>query len=147
MNSTAGKVEGKAVSQRHMSSYLNILLSVVNLALLGAGSYFILTRGVVQNQGWTPIELVTTLLTALGVMVAVLTLFIGVLAIWGFGRLSEEAQDKAEKVAQSVAERETRDYLAKSLARMVEEEVERRVGTETGYGDGAAKENHDANDA
>lgn len=129
-----------------MSKFLNILLSAINLALFAGGAYFVVTRGVVQGQGWSPVELVTVMLAALGVMVAVLTLFVGVLAIWGFGRLSEEARDKAEKVAQTVAEREMRNYLDKSLPGMIEEEVERRVGSEQGYGTEAAKGNDDAND-
>lgn len=130
-----------------MSKLLNILLSATNLALFGVGAYFVLTRGIGQSQGWSAVELVTIMLAALGVMVAVLTLFVAVLAIWGFGRLSEEARDKAGKVARDVAERETRDYLDKSLPEMIEQEVERRVGSDQGYGAGAAKGNDDANDS
>jgi hypothetical protein len=130
-----------------MTKFLNILLSAINLVLFGAGAYYFLTRGIAQNQGWSPVELVTIMLAALGVMVTVLTLFVAVLAIWGFGRLSEEARDKAGKVARDVAERETRDYLDKSLPEMIEQEVERRVGSDQGYGAGAAKGNDDANDS
>ncbi len=121
-----------------MSKILNVLLSAVNLALFSIGAYFMFTRGIGKNGGWTPVELVTIMLTALGVMVAVLTLFIAILAVWGFSRLSDEARDKAEKVAKIVAEQETRHYLGSKLPTMVEDEIERRIGSNQGYGAGAA---------
>jgi hypothetical protein len=114
-----------------MSRGVYFLLSAINIALFLAGLYFIMTRGVAFGQGWSAVELVTVMLTALGVMVAVLTLFVAILAVWGFTRLSEEAKDKAEHV--------TQDYLDKALPGMIEREVERRIGAGPDYGAGAAK--------
>lgn len=123
-----------------MIRYFNFFLFVLNALLLSGTAYFIHTRGVASSGGWTAPELLTIMLTALGVMISVLTLVIGVLAIWGYGGLTSAAKAKAEK--------ETRNYLDKNLARMVEEEVERRKGIEADggsenaspYGEAAAQE-------
>lgn len=129
-----------------MIKFFNIFLLLFNLLLLCLVAYFIHTRGVVLDGGWTAPELLTIMLTALGVMIAVLTLVIGVLAIWGYGGLSSAAKARAKS--------ETRGYLDTNLARMVEAEVERRMGasvegnstTPSAYAEAAAaKENDNAN--
>ncbi|MFZ2287776.1 MAG: hypothetical protein WAV93_12385 [Bacteroidales bacterium] len=61
---------------------------------------------------WKYQDLVTILLTAVAVILAAVTLFIAILAIWGYTALKDAAEKEARKVAtdvaQSVAAREAR---------------------------------------
>jgi hypothetical protein len=69
---------------RQVPRYLNILLSVLNLALFAAGFYFVASRGFTPGPGWTPVELVTAVLAALAILITVLGIFLAILAFWGY---------------------------------------------------------------
>jgi hypothetical protein len=69
---------------RQVPRYLNILLSVLNLALFAAGFYFVASRGFTPGPGWTPVELVTAVLAALAILITILGIFLAILAFWGY---------------------------------------------------------------
>jgi hypothetical protein len=115
---------------------LNSLLFLANLALFGLAAYFIFSRGYVPGAGWTPVELVTTVLTALAVLIGVLGIFIAALAVWGYTQLKDEARNTAAEAA--------REHLGVTVPKLVASEIERRIGTRTEYGE-AAIESGDGN--
>lgn len=118
-----------------MSTLLLVLLSVINLVLLLACTYFIATRGVsaAAGVGWTPVELVTTVLSALSILITVLGIFLAVLAVWGYAKLADEAKSIAERVA--------REQAGRIMPSLVSKEVTRTLGTgSANYGEAAAGE-------
>lgn len=62
----------------------------------------IVSRGVAPGEGWTPVELVTTVLSALAVLITVFGIFIAVLAVWGYARLAEDARNAAEAMTATI---------------------------------------------
>lgn len=82
------------------------------------------------GAGWSPVELVTTILTALGVMIAALATTLGVAAIWGYSALRDEvikmAKAEATKAAGPIAEKE-----AKATAETVATKVAREFAIQT----------------
>lgn len=103
---------------------VQVFFGILNAAILAFFLYWL------AHNGWrspdsTGIEykdLVAILLTALGVMIAVLTLFLAVAAIWGYAQLKEEAKRKAkEKARQKATEVATR--VAEKVAREVAEKA------------------------
>lgn len=89
------------------------------LALNGAFALFLIyfiSRGW-GSPGGAPLEykdFISIILSALAVMLAALTLFVAVAAIWGFAALREEARSSAEQEA-----RETATKVATEVAESV----------------------------
>jgi uncharacterized membrane protein YidH (DUF202 family) len=99
--------------------------TAINVTIFGACAYFVFTRGFALGWGWTPVELVTTVLTALAVLITVLGIFIAVLAIWRYTRLSEEAR----RVATEAASETVPKHVGEIAARLVSVEVTRQIET------------------
>jgi len=105
--------------QGDIARWGNRLSIVLNLSMMGAGAYFIATRGLETPSGsWTYADLVSILLTAVGVLLAIVALFVAVLAIWGYTAIREAAADAATKVASVVAERVARDTASTVASRV-----------------------------
>lgn len=86
----------------------NRLLLGLNLVVLAGGLWVIGAFGVKHDAGgWSYQDLVSILLTAIGVLLAIVALFVAFLAIWGYTTLKELAaniaRDAAEKEARRVA--------------------------------------------
>ena len=62
-------------------------------------------------------DYITILLTALAVMMAMATILLAALAIWGFGALKDEAKKVAQEVAQRVAIQTAKDVAGPIAAR------------------------------
>jgi hypothetical protein len=68
-------------------------------------------------------DFVTILLTCLGVMIAVATVFAAVAAVWGFDLLRRETQAHAETSAKASAEKIAHDRIEAMLPSLVERAV------------------------
>lgn len=79
-----------------------------------------------QTQAIEYKDFISIVLTALAVIIAALTVFVAVAAIWGFTALREEARATAERVATSTASG-TAERLATKIAREVAESVAART--------------------
>jgi hypothetical protein len=94
---------------RQVPRYLNILLSVLNLALFAAGFYFVASRGFTPGPGWTPVELVTAVLAALAILITILGIFLAILAFWGYtgiARLQSEPASFGMRILSATGARE-----------------------------------------
>ena len=87
---------------------LNVLAAWALLA-------YIVTRGFSLGTAaapFTSVEFISLILGALAVMIAVLTVFLAVLALWGYNSLREAAREiataEAKRTAEEVAGRTTR---------------------------------------
>lgn len=128
------------------SPLANLLFFLVNLALMALAIYFVSSRGI-NNDGWSSSELLTVMLAALGVMIAVLTLFLGGLAIWGYTQLESEARRIADQTAKRVAEETAKKRVDETLPEMVAS-LNRDIGSEDrGYGEQVSKEDGHGNNA
>lgn len=84
--------------------WLNRLLLVMNIVVLCGGLWVVGAFGLQHDpSGWTYQDLVSVLLTAIGVLLAIVALFVAVLAIWGYSALKEAAAEVAAKKAEQVA--------------------------------------------
>jgi biopolymer transport protein ExbB/TolQ len=81
------------------------------------------------------VEVVTVVLAALAVLITVLGIFIAVLAVWGYARLSNDARNAAISAA--------RDATSEIVPLVVREEIDRQMGS-GGYGEAAAGDTSDA---
>ncbi len=93
-------------------------MGLLNLAVMGTLLFLAWKSGWTFDKGNTGIEykdFVSILLTALGLMIAILGLFLAALAIYGFQLIRTEAQRIAKKEAARVA-KETTQPLAQSVA-------------------------------
>jgi len=117
----------------------NRLLFLLNLALLAVATWFVGTRGLdAPTGGWTYQELVATLLTAIGVLLAIVAFFVALLAIWGYNSLKESASTVAAARAEIVADRVAREVAGPIAARVGAEAsntVDDDGGTQDGGGD------------
>lgn len=89
-------------------------MAIVNAILIGILFVYIRANRhavMTPTNGLEYKDFLSILLTALGVMIAVLTLFLAVIAIWGFSALRDEARrialEEARRTAGSVATRTT----------------------------------------
>jgi hypothetical protein len=114
---------------------VNLLLLITNIAVLAMGGWFIISRGYQAGNGWTPVELVTIILTALAVIVAVMGVFFAIMAIWGYSQIREDARLLSRKVAI--------DEVGKVVPRAIASELDRRVGAD-GYAEAASKDDGNA---
>ncbi|MEK4035829.1 hypothetical protein WOC76_04290 [Methylocystis sp. IM3] len=95
-------------------------------------------------SGWSQADYFAAMLAALGVIITVLAVFIGIAAIWGYSQISKEAAKAAARAAKKIAQKEARSYLQEHGPRLVAEELDRRYGKDQGYGAGAAKDDGNA---
>lgn len=96
----------------------NRLLLGLNAVVLLAGLWVVGAFGLQHDQrGWTYQDLVAVLLTAIGVLLAIVALFVAVLAIWGYSALKEAAAEVAAKKAERVADKVAREVAGPIAAR------------------------------
>ena len=94
---------------RSIAEWGNRLALLLNIVLFGFACWFISTRGLqVAPQGFSYQELVTILLTAIAVILAAVTIFVALVALWGYTALKENAKAAAEEVARETAEETAR---------------------------------------
>ena len=55
----AREPQGEAEEGRQMIKFVNSFLLLINLLMLSAGTYFLFTRGITVETGWTASELLT----------------------------------------------------------------------------------------
>ncbi len=102
---------------RSVAEWGNRLTLLLNVVLFGLAFWFISTRGLqAAPQGFSYQDLVTILLTAIAVILAAVTIFVALVALWGYTALKENAKAAAEKVARETAE-ETAKLEATAAAR------------------------------
>ncbi|MDP3117973.1 MAG: hypothetical protein Q8N19_12765 [Phenylobacterium sp.] len=102
---------------KSVSEWGNRLLLLVNTVLFGLALWFVCTRGLQSApQGFSYQDLVTILLTAIAVILAAVTVFVALTALWGYTALKESAKIAAEQVARDIAE-ETAKSTAADAAR------------------------------
>lgn len=93
---------------------LQIFFAVLNVAILIMASLFLIFhRGFSVEDGRQVIDykdFVSILLTAIAVMIAILTIFIAAAAVWGFSALKDEACRVARSEANQVALRATIEF-------------------------------------
>ena len=100
----------------------NLSLFVANLALGAVIIWQWAARGISwPDNGWTPADLVTILLTAVTVVLAALAIGIGILAVWGYTTLRTGAIRVAEKAANETAARVARETAEPVAARVAEQ--------------------------
>lgn len=101
------------------TDWANRLLLLFNVILLALGGWFVATRGISPApKGWSYQDLITILLTAIAVLLAAVTVFIALAALWGYNTLKESAKSTAETIAREVAEQAARSTATK-VARVV----------------------------
>jgi hypothetical protein len=90
-------------------------------------------------------DFVTILLTCLGVMIAVATIFAAVAAVWGFDLLKRETQAHAETAAQASAERIAHARIEAILPGLVERAVrfQMQQGPNVSSGQGTSEDQAD----
>lgn len=94
---------------RSIAEWGNRLTLLLNLVLFGLAIWFISTRGLQEApKGFSYQDLVTILLTAIAVILAAVTIFVALVALWGYTALRENAKAAAEKVARETAEEAAR---------------------------------------
>lgn len=134
-----------------MKKILNALLITLNVVLFGLAFYFVASRGVAPSAGWSSVELVTVVLTALAVLLTTLGIFIAVLAVWGYTRLSDDARAVATATARDVAAATAKeaaiDTTGKIVPEQVAKEVQRQIGEGSAYGAAAAEQGASDDDA
>lgn len=129
--------------------FVNRLMLAFNVVLFLGCAYFVSSRGVgtvAKGEPWQPVELVTVILAALGVLITVLGAFVAVLAIWGYGRLVDEARGAATVAATIAAKAAAAEQVGKLAPTLVADEIERRIGGGPDYAAAAISgEGSDAN--
>lgn len=106
---------------------LQIFLAVINVAGISVCAWLLSRTGfsgsIVQQGATTPSidykDYTAILLTALGVMIAVLTLFLAIAAIWGYSQIKREATDWAKKTAKDIAEKTAKEEAGKIIPQEV----------------------------
>jgi uncharacterized membrane protein len=128
------------VNEGALSKWLNRFLFLANITILSGAMYFIFTRGWVAGAGgWTPVELVTTVLAAVALLITVLGIFIALLAIWGYNRITKEAGRRAETATHIYLSKNVQQLVSDQVPRHVAAEIERIQGDST-YGSAAGQE-------
>ena len=92
------------------------------------------------------LNLVTTILAALGVLLTALGIFIGLLAIWGYQNLREHAKDTATLVAERVAGQTARQ-VAQTVAATAAASIARDISEKSPDDDYGAAASGGSNDA
>jgi len=109
-------VPSKSIT-RDIAAWGNRLSIFLNVVLFVLAGWFITTRGLQPApNGFTYQDLVTVLLTAIAVILAAVTVFVALVALWGYNALKENAKSAAEAAARETAE-ETARVTAKAAAR------------------------------
>lgn len=92
-----------------MRKAINLILPLFNIVLFFILLFHIGIGGLsAPPPGWEYKDLITIILTALGVLLGALAIFIGLLAVWGYASIrdaaTKAAADKADAIAREVAE-------------------------------------------
>jgi hypothetical protein len=112
------------------NAFITTLL-LITIALLITVLWFqfhghpVLLPGAKDAEGIEYKDFISILLTALAVMIAVATILLAALALWGFGALKDEARG----VAKSVAERTAKEIAEPVASRTAREVVRFSVGS------------------
>lgn len=128
----------------HWPSKLFIGANVLGVWLLVG---YMVSRNVEAGGGIDGADLVTIVLTALAVMLAILTIFLASLAVWGYASIREAAgriaAEVAERIAAEVAEKTAKETAAEVAARTSREIQDQESGQADGdeYADAASGEN------
>jgi hypothetical protein len=84
-------------------------------------------------------DFVSILLAALGVMIAVFTVIISILAIWGYNNIQITAKETAEKTAKETAEKIAKEWMVSNAPELIQKQVDLLTDTTLGPGnDGTA---------
>jgi uncharacterized membrane protein len=118
------------IMNKHLWIILQILIGIVNAALIVVWLYskggFYLKASEQQAVG-TPLDynnFVPILLTAIGVMIAVLTVFLAIAAVWGYTQIKDETTKTAKETAKETAKVEARKLVPAEVGKVVPAEVE-----------------------
>lgn len=96
-------------------AWANKLIFGLNVLVLALGLWFLGTRGLERPPaGWHYQDLVTILLAAIGVLLAGVTAFVAILALWGYSAVKSEARAAASAVAEEHA-RNTASEVARAV--------------------------------
>ena len=88
-----------------MARWANRILLLLNvIALMIAIRYFGLWPLLPNTDGIEYKDLITIILAALAVILAAVTIFIAVMAVWGYNAIRESAEKAAREVAKDVAQ-------------------------------------------
>lgn len=107
-----------------MRKWVGKAFLLLNLMAAWALVAYIVSRGFQPDNAFTPTDLISIVLSALGVTLAVLTIFLAILAFWGYNSFKDVAKEVATKVA-----RQTAEEVAGRQARSIQDQ-------ESGQGDG-----------
>jgi len=101
---------------------LGVFISwLIAISVIAFSAFYAATRGPLSAEGWTYPELITVLLTAVTVVLAVLGLGIAVIAIWGYDRIERSASAAAVTAAKSMIESHLRsDEFTGKIREIVE---------------------------
>jgi hypothetical protein len=98
-----------------MSKWINWAFTFVNASLMLVAGFFIATRGIAPaSQGFEYKDLIAIILTVLAVILGAVTLFMALIAIWGYNAIREAAQLAARDAAKDIAR-----VVAKDVAQAV----------------------------
>lgn len=115
MGSCARRVGGTRMN------WPNRILFVINIVLAGLAAWAIAQYGLgPAPEGWRWGDLVIILLVAISVVLAALTIFLGVLAVWGYTQIRGDARRQAATtareevpaIARAEARRQAQAWLA-----------------------------------
>jgi hypothetical protein len=92
-------------SRSFVTEWLNRLLLVTNILLVALVGGYLATRGIERPpKGLQYADVVTIILAAVAVMLAIVTLFVGILALWGYRAMRQGAENTAREVGAKVAD-------------------------------------------
>lgn len=120
----------------HWLSKIFIGANVVGVWLLVG---YMVSRNAESGGGIGGADLVTIVLAALAVMLAILTIFIASLAVWGYASIREAAGKIAADVAQNTAKMTATEVAARTSREIQDQESGQADGDE--YADAASGEN------
>jgi hypothetical protein len=106
---------------------VQIFLGIANAAVISVwicskGGFFIsIPQPAVGSTGVDYKDFVPILLTAIGVMIAIFTLFLAIAAIWGYTQIKDETAKVAKETAEKVAAEEAKKICEKLIPQEVAE--------------------------
>lgn len=86
-------------------------------------------------------DYVSILLTAIGVMIAILTLFLAIAAIWGYAQIKNEATRWAQKTATKSAKETAERIIPQEVARFYREMTDKESSQNDPYGSAGGEQN------
>lgn len=113
--------------------FINVLI-IMNLLSAWALIWFMATRGFRSTEEYDGAELVSIILTAIGLIVAAMPIFLALLAFWGYSSLNELVRVTAEKKAAEVAKDIASEVAAEVASRAARAASDQEEGQGDGYG-------------